>query len=185
MLFEEQHIKGVFKITLEPRSDDRGWFARAYCNNEFSAAGIHFNITQINHSFTKTRGSFRGIHYQTSPFAEYKLVRCINGAVLDFAVDLRINSPTILQHVSVELSSDNYAMLLLPPGVGHAFQSLSDDATLLYLHSSYYNQQFEGGIRYNDEKIKLNLPLTIADISDRDLNHPLLNKHFLGIEYEL
>ncbi len=112
-------------------------------------------------------------------------MRCINGAVLDFAVDLRKNSATLLQHISLELSSQNHCMLLLPPGVGHAFQTLTDDATLLYLHSSYYNPQYEGGFRYNDEKIKLNLPLPIADISDRDVNHPNIGTNFLGIEYEL
>jgi dTDP-4-dehydrorhamnose 3,5-epimerase len=185
MKFEELSISGVFKITLNPKADHRGWFARTYCTQEMQANGIHFDITQINHSFTKTKGSFRGIHYQFGAFAEYKLVRCIAGAVLDFGIDLRKNSSTLYQHVAVELSATNHTMLLLPPGIGHAFQTIADDTALIYLHSSFYNAQFEGGVRHNDAKINLHLPLTIADISDRDLNHPLLAENFLGIEYEL
>lgn len=185
MIFEELAIQGVFQITLTPFSDERGWFARMFCNHEFAEHGIQFPINQINHSFTKTKGSFRGIHYQFGEYAEYKLVRCISGAVIDFAVDLRKGSSTLFQSVSAELSAENHRMLLLPPGVGHAFQSLEDNTALIYLHSSFYMKAFEGGIKYNDSKINLNLPLDIADISERDKNHPLLDTHFSGIEYEL
>jgi dTDP-4-dehydrorhamnose 3,5-epimerase len=185
MKFETTQIKGVYKISIQPIADDRGWFGRIFCSKEFALQNINFQINQINHSFTKNKGSFRGIHYQFGAFAEYKLVRCIEGAVQDFAVDLRQNSPTLFQSVAVELSPQNQTMLLLPPGVGHAFQTLENDTALIYLHSSFYNTQFEGGFRYNDAKINLHLPLPIQNISDRDLNYPLISENFKGIEYEL
>jgi len=185
MVFQELSIQGVFKISLNPVSDNRGWFNRLYCKEMFANAGIDFSITQINHSFTKMKGSFRGIHYQIAPFSEYKLITCISGAVLDFGVDLRKNSDTLFQSISVELSESNQQALLLPPGVGHAFQTLEDNTGLLYLHSSFYNKHYEGGIPYNDPKINLNLPLEIADISERDRKHPLIETNFQGIEYEV
>lgn len=185
MTFEEQNIKGVYKITLNPILDKRGWFARSFCSKEFKEHGIRFDINQINHSYTSLKGSFRGIHYQFGKFAEYKLVRCIAGSVIDYAVDLRKNSRTLYQNIGVELSDSNLQMLLLPPGVGHAFQTLENNTSLIYLHSSFYNKEYEGGFKYNDPKINLNLPLEIMDISERDQNHSLIDSNFLGIDYEL
>ncbi len=181
MKFEEQSIPGVFVVKLTPFKDTRGWFARMFCENEMNEAGIPFSCKQINHSFTAQKGSFRGIHYQFGEFAEYKLVRCIAGSVLDIAVDLRQHASTLFQHVAVELSHDNDTMLLLPPGVGHAFQTLQDDSALIYCHSSFYNPAFEGGVRYDDPKINLHLPLPITDLSDRDKQHPFLNPNFTGL----
>lgn len=185
MVFEEQNIKGIYKISLSTFKDDRGAFARLFCEEEFLKAGINFSCKQINQSFTKEKGSFRGIHYQFGPFAEWKLIRCLQGGVMDYGVDLRQNSPTLFQSFSIELSEDNETMLLLPPGVGHAFQTLKENTTLIYFHSSYYNPTFEGGVKFDDLKIQLNLPLEITNLSERDKNHPLINTHFTGIEYEM
>ena len=185
MTCKELDIEGVYEITQTPFEDERGWFARIYCEEEFQTFGLQIIWKQINESFTKNKGSFRGIHYQFGPYAEYKLIRCITGSVMDFGVDLRKNSPTLNRHVCVELSQMNRKMLLLPPGVGHAFQTLSDNTTLIYCHSNFYNKAFEGGVRFNDSKIQLYLPLEVSDISERDKNHPLLNEQFSGITYEM
>ncbi|MFZ4752520.1 MAG: dTDP-4-dehydrorhamnose 3,5-epimerase family protein [Chitinophagaceae bacterium] len=185
MKFEPLNIKGIYKITLDRFNDHRGWFVRNFCYERFTEVGINFQIQQVNHSYTKKKGSFRGIHFQFGPFAEYKLVRCISGRVLDFAVDLRRNSDTLFQSVSVELSSENDQMILIPPGVGHAFQTLEDNSALIYLHSSIYNCDYEGGIKYNDSKLKLKLPLEITEISERDKSLPNIKSNFIGLEYEL
>lgn len=126
MQFTELGIKGVFLINPKKISDSRGYFFRTYGEEEFSSAGISVVWKQANHSFTEKKGTFRGIHYQTVPYQEYKLIRCVSGAVVDFGVDLREGSPTLFQHISVELNAKNHSMLLLPPGVGHGFQSLED-----------------------------------------------------------
>jgi dTDP-4-dehydrorhamnose 3,5-epimerase len=185
MIFEEQNIKGIFKVTLSPYIDNRGAFSRLFCEEEFAQAGIPFSCKQINQSFTKEKGSFRGIHYQFGAFAEWKLIRCIQGSVLDFGVDLRKNSSTLYKSFSIELTEDNHTMLLLPPGVGHAFQTLEENTTLVYFHSSFYNSKYEGGIKFDDPKIQLNLPLEITNLSERDKNHPLINTDFTGIDYEM
>lgn len=182
MTFEEQNIKGIYKITLEPITDNRGWFARVFCENQFKGAGIHFKCLQVNHSFTKEKGTFRGIHFQFGNYAEYKLIRCISGSVLDFGVDLRKDSETLFCHYSLELNSENNTMLLLSPGIGHAFQTLQGNSTLNYFHSANYNPLFEGGIRFDDPKINLKLPLKIKNLSERDKTHPFLNDKFTGLE---
>ncbi len=182
MTFEEQSISGIYKITLQSFRDDRGAFARLFCTQELAKQGLTVSCEQINQSYTKEKGSFRGIHYQFGPFAETKIIRCIRGRILDIGVDLRKNSPTLLSSYALELSEDNDTLLLLPPGVGHAFQTLTDDCTLIYFHSSFYNPAFEGGVRYDDPKINLNLPLPVANISTRDMNHPLLTSNFSGID---
>lgn len=181
MKFEATSLEKVFVITLDKFIDERGWFNRMFCSREFEDRGIHFDVTQINQSFTALAGTFRGVHYQYGPFAEYKLVRCLKGSVLDFAVDLRKESKTLFKHFSVELSDSNNKMLLLPPCVGHAFQSLENNSELIYLHSSFYNKEYEGGVKYNDPLICLNLPKKITQISERDSNHSLLEKNFIGL----
>lgn len=184
MLFIEQSIKGVYLIEANVIEDNRGHFFRTFCADEFSQIGLNIQWKQSNHSFTKKKGTFRGVHFQTAPYSEYKLIRCIAGAVLDFGVDLRKQSSTLYQHVSVELTSENHQMLLLPPGVGHGFQTLMDNTALIYMHSELYKPKFEGGVFYDDNKIKLPLPLQITEISDRDKNYGLIPESFKGIDYE-
>lgn len=184
MQFTKLDIEGVFLIKPLVLEDKRGYFFRTFCEEDFAREGMAIQWKQANHSFTRRKGTFRGIHYQVAPFQEYKLIRCICGSVIDFGVDLRKGSKTFLKHVKVELSAENNLMLLLPPGVGHAFQTLEDNTALVYMHSAVYQPSHEGGVFYNDNKIKLPLPLQITEISERDSNYAAMPGSFNGIEYE-
>ncbi len=181
MKFSSTNIKGVFVIDLNPIEDNRGWFMRTYCKNEFAEIGHNKEWVQLNHSFTRRMGTIRGMHYQVPPYSEIKLVRCIAGAVIDVAIDLRKGSATYLKWVSVELSAENKRMIYIPEGFAHGFQTLVDDCELLYHHTAYYTPGSEAGIRYDDPAIKISWPLPGADISDRDLAHQLLKESFKGI----
>jgi dTDP-4-dehydrorhamnose 3,5-epimerase len=181
MTFTETALKGSFIIDLNLFQDERGWFARTYCKNEFEQIGHTKEWVQLNHSFTKQKGTIRGMHYQMSSFAEIKLVRCISGKIYDVIIDLRKDSPTFLQWAGVELSADNKRMLYIPEGFAHGFQALTDDCELIYHHSQFYTPNVEAGIRYNDPKININWPLPLTSISKRDEEHPLLDNNFKGI----
>lgn len=181
MTFTETALKGSYIISLTPFNDDRGWFARTYCKNEFAAIGHHKEWVQMNHSFTKEKGTVRGMHFQHQPFSEIKMVRCISGAVLDVIVDIRKDSPTFLQHVSVELSAANKKMMYIPEGFAHGFQTLEDNTELIYHHSEFYKPGVEGGLKYNDPLFNIQWPLPIINLSERDNTHPLLDENFKGI----
>lgn len=182
MIFTELSIKGVFSIELEPLEDSRGMFVRNFCKNELAAIGFKKDIVQINHSVTKKKGSFRGLHYQINPFAEIKMVRCLKGAVADFVVDIRKDSHTFLKWIRFDLIEDNYKMIYIPKGFAHGFQTLTDNCELLYFHSEFYNPSAEAALNYLDPSIDLTLPLAVSDISERDKNHPFTNKNFTGVE---
>jgi len=181
MIFTETALQGSYIISLEPFSDERGWFARTYCKNEFASIGHEKEWVQLNHSFTTHKGTIRGIHFQYPPFSEIKMVRCIAGAVLDVIVDIRKDSPTFLQHVCVELSAANKQMIYIPEGFAHGFQTLEENSELIYHHSEYYKAGVEGGLRYSDVGLNIQWPLPIQNISERDMNHPLLDNNFKGI----
>jgi dTDP-4-dehydrorhamnose 3,5-epimerase len=181
MKFVPASLKGVYVIDPEPFADSRGWFARTFCKNEFASIGHDKEWVQLNHSFTNRKGTIRGMHYQLPPFREIKLVRCIAGAVWDVVIDIRKDSETFLQWTAVELSAANRKMIYIPEGFAHGFQTLTDDCELIYHHSSFYTPGAEGGIRYDDPAVAINWPLPLTDISDRDLQHPLLNESFKGI----
>jgi len=182
MTFTELPLKGAYTIDLKPFSDSRGWFARTYCKEEFTKYNIQQEWVQMNHSFTVTKASIRGMHFQHPPFSEVKMVRCIAGAVYDVIVDLRKNSPTFLQYVGVELSAANKKMIYIPQGFAHGFQTLTGDAELIYHHNAFYTPQAEGGLLYNDTAIGINWPLIPTEISERDLKHPIINiETFKGI----
>jgi dTDP-4-dehydrorhamnose 3,5-epimerase len=181
MTFTETLLKGSYVIDLNVFSDDRGWFARTYCKNEFNEIGHRDEWVQMNHSFTKQKGSIRGMHYQVPPFSEIKMVRCIAGAVFDVIVDIRKGSPTFLQWFGTALSAENKKMLYIPGGFAHGFQTLEDDTELIYHHSQLYTPGAEGGIKFNDAKININWPLGVTNISERDSQHPLLNENFKGL----
>jgi dTDP-4-dehydrorhamnose 3,5-epimerase len=168
-------------VDLQPFVDERGWFARTYCKNEFSSIGHDAEWVQLNHSFTKLAGTVRGMHYQLPPFEEIKLVRCIAGAVFDVVVDIRKDSPSFGQWFGTELSAANKRMIYIPRGFAHGFQTLSDDAELLYHHSQFYTPGVEGGIKYNEPKLNIEWPLPLTNISERDNQHPLLDENFKGI----
>ena len=181
MTFLETPLKGAYIIELEPFTDDRGWFARTFCKEEFLAIGHDQEFVQFNHSATRKKGSVRGMHYQLPPFTEIKLIRCIRGRVYDVIIDIRRHSPTFLQFFPVELSEENLRSVYIPQGFAHGFQTLEDNTHLIYHHTAFYTPGFEGGIRYNDPALGITWPLPVSVITEKDMNHSLLNNSFKGI----
>lgn len=181
MTFSQTPLNGSFIIHLSPYRDERGWFARTYCENEFKEIGHQANWVQMNHSYTAKKGTLRGMHFQLPPYREIKMVRCIRGKVFDVIVDLRMGSGTFLKWFGVELSAGVMNMIYIPEGFAHGFQTLSDDAELIYHHSEFYTPGAEGGIRYDDPSVGIQWPLEAVSVSDRDSNHPLLTQEFKGI----
>ncbi len=181
MIFTPTTLAGSFVIDLTPFSDSRGWFARTYCKDEFKQISHNKEWLQINHSFTQKAGALRGMHYQNPPFTEIKMVRCIAGAVYDVIIDLRKGSSTFLQWFGIELSAKNKKMLYIPEGFAHGFQTLTTDCELIYHHTTLYTPGAEAGVLYNDPIINIQWPLAVTEVSDRDLNHTLLDNNFAGI----
>jgi dTDP-4-dehydrorhamnose 3,5-epimerase len=176
MIFVATRLPGAFIIDLERREDTRGFFARAFCARELEAHGLALPIVQANVAFSNRRGTIRGLHYQAAPAVETKLVRCTQGAVLDVIVDLRPDSPTWLQHLSVELTAANRRGLLVPPLFAHGYQTLTDDAEVTYLVSEYFTPESERGVRYDDPAIGIRWPLPVAAISEKDAAWPLVDR---------
>lgn len=175
-------INGVAVLGSVRRGDDRGSFMRMFCAQSLRDGGLAgFTPVQINHSVTVQRGTVRGLHYQSTPALEGKIVRCLRGRIFDVAVDLRQGSPTYLRHTVVELSADNNRALYIAPGCAHGFQSLSDDCEMVYLHSAPYAPEHEGGIRYNDPTLAINWPLPVTVLSARDTALPLITPDFTGV----
>jgi len=181
MIFTPTSLEGSFIIDLEPRSDERGWFARYYCKDEFQEIAHQKEWVQMNHSFTSKKGAIRGMHFQVAPHKEIKMLRCIAGSVYDVIIDLRKGSDTFLQWIGVELSAVNKKMLYIPEGFAHGFQCLEDNCELIYHHSEFYQPGAEAGIRYNDPLADIQWPLPPTIISARDLNHSYLDENFKGI----
>ena len=182
MIFNSTPIENLFVIAPALLEDDRGWFFRTYCKKDFEQIGHIKEWVQMNHSYTKSKGSIRGMHFQTPPFSEIKLVRCVAGKVFDIAVDLRKGSSTFLKWFGVELSAENKKMFYIPEGFAHGFQTLSDNCELVYCHSQFYNKEFERALRFDDPALNINWKLPVQDISEKDKNHPLINSDFKGIE---
>jgi len=181
MKFIEAPLSGAYVIELEPIRDERGLFARTFCQQEFSQIGFHKQIVQINHSVTRKKGAIRGMHYQRPPVCETKLIRCVQGGVFDVMVDLRAGCPTFLHHHGVELSKENMRMVFIPEGFAHGFQALSDDAELVYHHSAVYSPEHEMGLRFDDPAMMINWPLPAGTISPKDQSYPLIVNDFKGI----
>jgi dTDP-4-dehydrorhamnose 3,5-epimerase len=177
----ETALKGVFVSENTVFEDERGAFSRLYCAHELQSVLGKRYVVQINHSFTRQIGAIRGLHYQNQPHAEMKIVRCLRGRVFDVAVDLRKDSQTFAQWVSVELTPEKCNTLVIPEGCAHGFQVLEQDSELLYLHTSYYTPTSEGAVHFEDPRIGIKWPLLPTDISYRDLNHPFLSDNFLGL----
>ena len=175
-------IAGVTVVERQRRGDDRGFLARVFCAEELAEAGWTWPIAQLNESFTARRGAIRGMHFQGAPHGEAKLVSCLAGSIYDVALDLRRGSPTFLQHHAEVLSAENGRAMLLPPGVAHGFQSLTDDALLLYAHSAAYAPESEGGVNPFDPRAGLHWPLPPGDLSIRDRDRPMLDAEFDGVE---
>jgi len=167
-------IDGIFIIDLEPITDERGFFSRVFCREQFTDRGLEGDMVQGNLSFNKTAGTVRGLHFQLAPAEEVKLVRCTRGAIVDVAVDMRPHSPTRMQHVMLELSAENRKALYIPRQCAHGFQTLSDDAEVSYLVSEYYTPHSEGGLRYDDPVLDIAWPLPVSSVSKKDSLWPLI-----------
>lgn len=165
-------LAGVSLLQLEPRHDERGFFARCFCREELAAIGIEVEIAQANLSQSSARGTLRGLHYQLAPSAEYKFVQCVRGRLFDLVLDLRTGSASFGAHFAVELDERDGQVLVVPPGCAHGFLTLSDETTAFYLVSSAYTPARERGVRWDDPAFALPWPFQPLVISDRDRAHP-------------
>ncbi|SPJ29773.1 dTDP-4-dehydrorhamnose 3,5-epimerase [Falsiruegeria mediterranea] len=174
MKFEPLPLKGAYEIHLERREDDRGFFARMYCDDEFAAQGLNTTWVQMNVSLSREAGTLRGMHFQREPAAEIKLVRCLRGEAFDVIVDLRAGSDTYGQHCHVLLDQDALNAIYVPKGFAHGFQTLSDDTELQYCHSTAYAPGHEGGVNPLDPDLGIAWRRPVTVLSDRDQNLPPL-----------
>ncbi|GFE69593.1 dTDP-4-dehydrorhamnose 3,5-epimerase [Chroococcus sp. FPU101] len=181
MQFIETKLKGAFIIDLEPRPDHRGFFARTFCAQELENHGLKSAIAQCNLSFNYRKGTLRGMHYQTFPATETKLIRCTQGAIYDVIVDMRSESPTFLQHIGVELTAENRSALYVPEMFAHGYQALTDGAEVLYQVSEFYTPGCERGLRYDDPLLGIQWPLRVSEISAKDAAWPILQKITVGV----
>jgi len=179
--FIETPLEGAFVIELEPIEDDRGFFARSYCKMEFEKHGIHCNFVQTNISHNCHKGTLRGMHYQKAPHEEEKLISCIKGSIYDVIIDIRPNSNTYHQWYAVELDENSKRMIFVPKGFAHGFQALTDDVELLYCHSAFFHDEAQGGLDPRDQKLAIEWPLEITELSDRDIHHPRIDETFAGV----
>jgi dTDP-4-dehydrorhamnose 3,5-epimerase len=176
MIFTETKLKGAYQIDLELREDDRGFFARSFCQREFGAHGLKTMVAQSNLSFNRQKGTLRGMHFQLPPKAEAKLVRCTRGAVCDVIIDLRQGSPSYCSWVAVELTSDNNRMLYIPEGFAHGFQTLEDNTEVFYQMFEFYAPDLSRGVPWNDPEFGIAWPLPHPIISEKDRAYPFYKK---------
>lgn len=172
MIFTETKLKGAFIIEPERREDERGFFARLWCRDEFEAHGLATEFVQCSVSFNKKKGTLRGMHYQASPHKEAKLVRCTRGAIYDVIIDLRSDSPTFTQWVAAELTEENHRMLYVPEGFAHGFQTLQDNTEIFYQMSEFYHPESAKGVRWNDPVFSITWPPDERTIILRDMQYP-------------
>ena len=165
-------LQDAWLIDIEPRVDERGFFARTWCRSEFAGRGLDAEIAQESLSYNRRAGTVRGLHFQRAPHEETKIVRCARGAVFDVIVDLRPNSPTYLRWYGCDLMAENHRALYIPKGFGHGFQTLTDNAEVVYIISSFYNAEAAAGYRYDDPAFGISWPLPVTIISERDLSWP-------------
>jgi dTDP-4-dehydrorhamnose 3,5-epimerase len=168
VIFTETKLDGAYVIDLDRREDGRGFFARAFCQHEFEEHGLNPVIAQANVAFNARTGTMRGMHFQFPPAAETKLVRCTRGAILDVIVDLRPESSTYLEHVSVELTAANGRALYVPERFAHGYQVLEDETETSYQVGEFYTPEAEGGLHYDDPALGISWPLPVTEISDKD-----------------
>ena len=171
MIFTETPLKGAFLIDLEKRGDERGFFARTFCENEFASHQLSNRFVQVNNSLSAQRGTLRGMHYQLSPKAETKLVRCIRGGLHDVILDLRKDSPTFGQSFGADLTAENRRMMYVPKGFAHGFITLMDNTEAFYFVDEFYAPQSERGVRWNDSRFGITWPLKPVVLSDKDRDH--------------
>ena len=172
MRFQETKLAGVFEIHLEPKADERGFFARTWCREEFRDRGLNDNIVQCSVSLNRRRGTLRGVHYQAAPFAETKIVRCTSGAIYDVVVDLRTQSPTFREWFATVLDAESRGSLYIPEGCAHGFLTLTDESEVLYQMSEFYHPDAGRGVRWNDPAFQIAWPEQVEVISERDRTYP-------------
>lgn len=182
MKFNPTPLQGAFTIDLEKRGDDRGFFARLFCEDEFRAAGLETHFVQINNSDSAKRGTLRGMHYQLPESAEVKVVRCIKGALFDVIVDLRPDSPTYKKWFGAELSAENRTMMYVPRGFAHGFITIEENTEAFYLVSNRYDPKAERGLRFNDPAFGIEWPLSPSELSEKDGKWPDFDPEFHGVE---
>jgi dTDP-4-dehydrorhamnose 3,5-epimerase len=180
MLFEPLAIEGAFRIAIEPKSDERGFFARTFCAETFAKRGLETNFVQRSISYNARRGTLRGLHYQDQPYAETKIVRCSRGAAFDVLVDLRPQSTSYRRWQAVELTAENRWMVYIPVGCAHGFQALADGTELVYEITPAYEPTASRGIAWNDPELAINWPLMQAILSPTDRSWPLFSRLLKG-----
>jgi dTDP-4-dehydrorhamnose 3,5-epimerase len=170
MIFTETQLKGAFILEPEQFEDERGFFARTWCEREFEQHGLNPRLVQCNISFNKRKGTLRGMHYQSAPYAEAKLVRCTSGAIYDVIIDLRPESATFKQWIGVELTAHNRLELYVPEGFAHGFQTLEDNSEVFYQMSEFYQPEAARGVRWDDPAFKISWSEVASNriISDKD-----------------
>jgi dTDP-4-dehydrorhamnose 3,5-epimerase len=176
MRFQATQLNGVFVVDLDRIDDERGFFARSFCEKEFAASGLDAHFVQCNVSYNRLAGTMRGLHFQAEPHGEAKLVRCTMGAIYDVVVDVRVDSPTYLKWFGAEISAENRTALFVPRGFAHGFQTLVDHSEVLYQMSEFFHPESARGIRWNDPAIGVAWPLRNLVISDKDRAYPLLDR---------
>lgn len=172
MIFRETSLSGAYIIEPEFMEDERGFFARTWCQREFREHRLNTSLVQCNISFNKKKGTLRGMHFQRPPYEEAKLVRCTMGAIYDVIIDLRPDSPTFKKWFAAELTAENRKMLYIPEGFAHGFITLTDNTEVFYQMSQFYYPQYASGVRWNDPAFNIIWPIDVAVISDRDRNFP-------------
>jgi dTDP-4-dehydrorhamnose 3,5-epimerase len=172
MIFTPTKLPGSFIIEPEKLEDDRGFFARSWCEREFAAHGLNARLVQCDISFSKRRGTLRGMHYQLSPFEEAKLVRCTSGSIYDAIIDLRPSSSTFKKHIGLVLTAENHKILYVPEGFAHGFLTMEDNAEVFYQMSEFHSPEHARGVRWNDPAFGISWPLVPMTMSDRDRNCP-------------
>ncbi len=172
MIFTETHLKGMYVIALQRHEDERGFFARSWCEREFKEHGLEHRLVQCDVSFNRKKGTLRGMHFQDPPYAEAKLVRCTRGSLYDVVLDLRPQSGTFLRWVAVELTPDNGNMVFVPKGCAHGFQTLDDKTEAFYQMTEFYAPEYARGVRWNDPLFNISWPACERTISERDRSYP-------------
>jgi dTDP-4-dehydrorhamnose 3,5-epimerase len=185
MIFIETGLKGAYELEPERHTDDRGFFARTFCQREFAAHGLRPEIAQVSIASNRLKGTLRGMHFQYPPAAETKIVRCTRGAVLDVIVDLRPESPTFLRSFAAELTDANRRALYVPERFAHGYQSLSDDSEVLYEISQFHTPELASGLRYDDPALGLSWPLPVTVVSTRDQQWPPLGDVELALRAQM
>jgi len=182
MKFHPTPLKGAYTIEPERRGDERGFFARVFCQNEFVQTGLTPQFVQVNNSLSAKKGTLRGLHYQLAPKAEVKVVRCVRGALWDAIVDLRPDSPTFTQWFGAELTAENRLMMYVPKGFAHAILTLTDDTEAFYMVDEFYGPEQERGLRWDDARFKIDWPIEPVEISPKDAKWPDFDPQYHGTE---